>query len=400
MKTITVIGGGIIGTATAFKLIQKYSHVAKIVLLEKETNVGMHQSTHNSGVLHSGLYYKPGSYKAILARDGLKQMIQFCKDNGIKYEQCGKLVVAVNDDETPKLTKLLENGLSNGLNGLKLLKKNELKDYEPHVAGVQGILVPEEGIVDFRSVIDTLQMKFIQMGGVVKTGFNFKKVREDSKESILISKTGDELRTNISVNCAGLYSDVVATAYGLKLNCRIIPFRGDYYMLKEHKKYLVKNLIYPVPDSKYPFLGVHFTRMINGNIESGPNAVLAFRREGYKLLNFSLKELFNTLSYKGMRTFVANHGSMALMELKSSISKKTFTNRLQMLIPEIHEDDLTKGLSGVRAQAISIDGNLIQDFEFAETINSVHLINAPSPGATASLAIADVILAKVNKIFK
>jgi L-2-hydroxyglutarate oxidase len=395
MKHIAVIGGGIVGLATAYKLTLKYKDYT-ISLLEKEAEVCEHQSSHNSGVLHSGLYYKPNSLKAILSTKGIKEMIAFCEEHHIAYEQCGKLVVATNDKEEATLQKLFESGTQNGLSGLKFVNKDQIKDYEPHVVGQKALHVPEEGIVNYKKVGQKLAELFTKNGGQIHYNFKFDHVLQKGTKSILVAENGQTLEVDYTINCGGLYSDVITKKFGIETDIQIIPFRGDYYHLKPSGAHLVQHLIYPVPDIEYPFLGVHFTRMIEGGVEVGPNAVLAFKREGYKFSDLNLSELVGALGFKGLRKFLAQHKGMVYDEMKSSLFKSVFLSRLQKMVPEIQEEHIEKGLAGVRAQAMREDGLMVQDFALTHNAYSLHVINAPSPGATSSLAIADYIIDQMH----
>lgn len=391
MKKIVIVGGGIVGLATAYKLSLNYSDI-EVTILEKESDVGTHQSTHNSGVLHCGLYYKPGSLKAKLAVDGIQQMTRFCKIYNIPHEICGKLVVATEKIEHDRLKDLYQRGIANGLQGLEYLDNvNDIKKIEPHVtSAISALKVPQEGIVDYKSVINKLKELILESGHKIEC--NQKVI---SVSNNIIYTENNEYSFDILINCAGLYSDAVAKMT-MDIKSRIVPFRGEYYKLRPQSEYLVNNLIYPVPDPKFPFLGVHFTRMINGGIEAGPNAVLAFSREGYHIKDINLKEIWDYFSFIGFWKFLYKHKWMCLSELRQSISKKRFCKSLQKLIPDINEYDLEYGGSGVRAQAMSIDGQLIQDFEIHVDKNICNVINAPSPAATASLSIADIIIEKVR----
>ncbi len=388
-KEIVVIGGGIVGIATAYKLSlsQLYS---KITVLEKENIVGSHQTGNNSGVLHAGLYYKPGSSKAKLAVEGIQQMIQFCIENNIPHEICGKLVIACNEQETLRLNNLYERGQQNGLIGLKKLNQEQLREIEPHAAGIAAIHVPQEGIVDYKKVISAIAVKLQNSGGIIITAAKVTKLKQLNNKWI-VSTTNGEFETDIIVNCAGLYCDRISELAGEKRETRIIPFRGEYYKIKAERQFLVKNLIYPVPDPQFPFLGVHFTRLISGGVEAGPNAVLALAREGYRKSQINLGDLYDIFSYGGFWHFLQKHWSMSLEELLRSFSKRLFCQSLQKLVPAIKEEDLEIGGAGVRAQAIFPDGNLVQDFNLVSGNNALHLLNAPSPAATASFAIAEEI---------
>jgi L-2-hydroxyglutarate oxidase len=388
MKNVVIVGGGIVGLAVAYKLSSNKN--LNITLLEKENDVGQHQSTHNSGVLHCGLYYKPGSLKAILSVDGIKQMTKFCKKYNIPHEICGKLVVSTNQEESKKLNELFERGTKNGLKNLKRLNKQEMLEIEPNVGGIESLYVPQEGIIDYKKVIKKLSELIINNGHNIK--LNSKVI--DIKNNIVFTEN-EQFNYDILINCTGLYSDKISKLT-TKIKSKIIPFRGEYYKLKPESCHLVNNLIYPVPDPKYPFLGVHFTRLINGGIEAGPNAVLAFSREGYSLLNINLFDVFDYITFKGLWKFVFKHKYMCFKELYQSISKKQFTKSLQKLIPNIKETDLIKGGAGVRAQAMSDTGELIQDFEIIINNNICNVINCPSPAATSSLSIADYIIKQIK----
>ncbi len=392
-KKIIVVGGGIVGLATALKLGRRFSG-AQVTVLEKESQVGRHQTANNSGVLHCGLYYKPGSMKARMAVEGVKEMTAFCRDNNVPHEICGKLVVAVDDSEVGRLKNLLERGTANGLQDLKWLSGDEMREIEPHVAGVAGLRVPQEGIVDYPKVCEAMLKTISRQGGKVVTGARVTKLRE-SGGGWLAETTAGEFEAGFVVNCAGLHSDRVSELAGERREVRIVPFRGEYYKLKPSRQFLVKHLIYPVPDPAFPFLGVHFTRLIEGGVEAGPNAVLAFKREGYKKTDFNAVDLFDALSFGGLWKFLGQHKRMCWEEIKRSFSKKLFCQSLQRLVPEVQIDDLETGGAGVRAQAMSPDGTLVQDFSFVRGRNALHVLNAPSPAATASLAIGGEIAEQV-----
>ena len=386
---ITIIGGGIIGLATAFQLGKKLPE-ASITALEKEPAVGQHQSGHNSGVLHCGLYYKPGSMKAKLAVTGIRQMIAFCQEHGIPHEVCGKLVVAATADEIPRLNDLYERGQQNGLSGLRKLGPAEMREIEPHVGGVAAIRVPEEGIADYPAVCKTLAQCLVATGGKVITQASVTRLRRKSAQWIAETSAG-EFESDFIVNCAGLHCDRVCSLAGDKPALKVIPFRGEYYALKPERQYLVRNLIYPVPDPRFPFLGVHFTRLIHGGIEAGPNAVLAFAREGYRKSDFSARDFIGTLTYPGFWRFFRNYPRVCFDELRRSFSKELFCKSLKALVPEVRPEDLAPGGAGVRAQAIAPNGETLQDFRFVRSDRALHVLNAPSPGATASLAIGQEI---------
>ncbi len=386
---ITIIGGGIVGLATALRLTQKLPG-ASLTVLEKEPAVGQHQSGHNSGVLHCGLYYKPGSLKARLAVTGIRQMIAFCREHNIAHEVCGKLVVAVTPDEIPRMNDLYERGQQNGLSGLQKLSREEMREIEPHVGGVAAIRVPEEGIADYPAVCQTMVRCLEAAGGKVITQATVTLLRRSGPQWIAETSAG-AFESDYIVNCAGLQCDRVCSLAGDKPDLQIIPFRGEYYTIKPERQYLVRNLIYPVPDPRFPFLGVHFTRLIHGGIEAGPNAVLAFAREGYKKTDFSARDFIGTLAYPGFWHFFQKYPRVCYDELRRSFSKELFCRSLQALVPEIRPEDLGHGGAGVRAQAIGTAGEIIQDFRFVKSDHALHVLNAPSPGATASLAIGQEI---------
>ncbi len=392
-KKIIIIGGGIVGLATAYKLGKHYPN-GKITVLEKEDIVGKHQTGNNSGVLHAGLYYKPGSAKAKLAVSGIQEMIRFCQENNISHEVCGKLVVATNDSEIPRLHNLLERGEKNGLQGLKLLNGVEMREIEPYVQGVLALRVPQEGIVDYKKVCGVLVDKIKAQGNQVITQAKVNKLTDINNGWVAETTAGDFIG-DFLVNCAGLHCDRISELAGEKREIRIVPFRGEYYKIKPERQYLVNNLIYPVPDSRFPFLGVHFTRLIHGGIEAGPNAVLAFKREGYRKSQIDLKDLYDVFSYSGFWKLIGKYWQMSITELQGSFSKKIFCQSLQKLVPEIQENDLETGGAGVRAQALYPHGELVEDFYFISRKNALHVLNAPSPAATASLAIGSEITKQI-----
>lgn len=386
---VVIIGGGIVGLATALKLKEKSENL-NILIIEKEEKIAAHQTGNNSGVIHSGLYYKTGSLKATNCIRGYHMLLAFCKENDIPYDLCGKIVVATNEKQIPALETLYQRGVANGLSGMKYLNATQIKEYEPHCVGVKGIFVPQTGIVDYKVVSQKLAAKFESMGGQIKLGSKVTGV-EVSPGNVKIIAGDTVVETRLMVNCAGLYCDKIAEMSGQKLDVRIVPFRGEYFALKPEKAGLVKNLIYPVPDPNFPFLGVHFTRRISGEIEAGPNAVFAFRREGYKKTDFKWSEFWNSLLWKGFRKVMFKYWSTGLGEYYRSFSKSAFTKALQELVPEVRKDDLVAANAGVRAQACSHDGGLIDDFYIKEADGCIHVLNAPSPAATSSLSIGDTI---------
>lgn len=386
---LLIIGGGLVGLATAYRFEQRFPDACATVL-EKEPAVCRHQSGNNSGVLHAGLYYKPGSLKARLAVCGIRQMIEFCRQNNIPHQICGKLVIATNDEEVARLRNLFARGQANGLTGLRLLGREEMLEIEPHAAGLAALHVPEEGIVDYPQVCQTLVAR---LRGRVITSAEVRGLRRRSETWVVTSSAGD-FETRFLVNCAGLHCDRVSQLAGMRRELRIVPFRGEYYKIRPERQYLVRNLIYPVPDPKFPFLGVHFTRLIQGGIEAGPNAVLALAREGYRKTDVNLRDLADALTYPGLWRFLKRYPSLCAEELRRSFSRRLFCRSLQKLVPEIREDDLMAGGAGVRAQALSPSGELVQDFHFARQPGALHVLNAPSPAATASLAIGEEIVSE------
>ena len=375
--------------ATAYKLATRFPD-AKVTVLEKEAEVGRHQTGNNSGVLHCGLYYKPGSIKARMAVTGIQEMVSFCRENSIPHEICGKLVVAVDESELQRLRDLHERGQKNGLQGLRLLSLAQMREVEPHVGGVAALHVPQEGIVDYPSVCAVLLKKIAIQGGRVVTGAKVTALTPTSG-GWLAGTTAGAFECDFLINCAGLHCDRVSELSGERRKVRIVPFRGEYYKIKPERQFLVRHLIYPVPDPKFPFLGVHFTRLIEGGIEAGPNAVLAFAREGYRKTDVNLRELYDALAFSGFWHFLGRNRKMCWEELKRSFSKRLFCGSLQRLVPEIREEDLETGGAGVRAQAMSPEGELVQDFCFVRRQRALHVLNAPSPAATASLAIGEEI---------
>lgn len=394
MIDVVIIGGGIVGLATALQL-KEQKPALNVVLIEKEPAVARHQTGHNSGVIHSGLYYKPGSLKATNCIRGYHMLIDFCNAEGIPYDLCGKIVVATKPEEVPQLNTLYERGQLNGLTGLKKLSVAEMREIEPHVNGVEGMFVPQTGIIDYKQVSEKYAEKFQQLGGEIRLAERVEQVTPGSSLSIVVTNKGS-YETKLVVNCAGLYSDKIAQLTQREaVDVRIVPFRGEYYKIRPEREYLVKNLIYPVPDPNFPFLGVHFTRMVHGGVEAGPNAVLAFQREGYTKSDINLKELFETLAWPGFQKVAAKYWETGLGEMYRSFSKAAFTKALQSLIPDVQEADLEPGGAGVRAQACDRTGGLLDDFAILETDKAINVVNAPSPAATSSLSIGKTVSEKV-----
>ncbi len=390
---ICVIGGGLVGLAVARRL--HGSHPGSVIsLLDKEPGFGRHQSTHNSGVLHAGLAYKPGSVKARLATSGIQQMAAYCQQQGVAHDICGKLVVATNETEVARLRTLHERGKQNGLKGLQWLERDAMREVEPHVGGVAGLRVPEEGIVDYRGVCDALERDNRALGTALHPGAKVEKITR-VQGGVVVSSRTVEVQADYFINCAGLHCDRIAQVAGEKRETRIVPFRGEYFKLKASAQHLVRNLIYPVPDPVFPFLGIHFTRLIHGGVEAGPSAVLAFAREGYTKWKINPLDLADALAFKGLWNFMRQHRAMAWEQIVFSFSKHRFCQALQRLVPELQVTDLEPGGAGVRSQAMDAAGTLVQDFVFIERPNALHVLNAPSPAATASLAIADEIVTRV-----
>ena len=388
MYDLVIIGGGIVGLATAYQISLLFPK-KRILVLEKENSVGLHQTGHNSGVIHSGIYYKPGSLKANNCRNGISLLKKFCDDQKIKYEMCGKLIVATTKNEINTLNQLFNRGKENGILNLKIISKDQIKEYEPHAVGEKAIYCPETGIIDYSHVCDKLY-ELISKNGEVACG---QKVNDIIiKNQNLIIRTGrSTFETKFIINCSGLFSDKIAQLAGLERSSRIIPFRGEYFMLKKSAQNLVRNLIYPVPNPIYPFLGVHFTRTIDGGIEAGPNAVLAFAREGYSKTSVNIKDMMDYLSYSGFWYMVKEYWLIGLKEYYRSVFKSVFLNSLQTLVPSITEDDIEESPSGVRAQALDAKGKLVDDFIIQKTSNMIHVLNAPSPAATSSFSIGNHI---------
>jgi L-2-hydroxyglutarate oxidase len=390
---LIVVGAGIVGLATSLKILEKKPNL-KILILEKEKSVAKHQTGNNSGVIHSGIYYKPESLKAQNCIRGYQMLLDFCKKNDVKFEICGKIIVATSVDEISRLENIFNRGNQNGLIGLRKLRIEEINEIEPHVNGIAGIFVPQTGIIDYTEVSKKYLELIEKSGGVIQFGEHVNKLLIKSDSCEVVTNKGTFM-SKFVVTCAGLFSDRIARMTHPQLNVRIVPFRGEYYALKEEKRNLVNSLIYPVPDPAFPFLGVHFTRMISGEVECGPNAVLSFKREGYTKTSFSLRDTIDTFTWLGFYSVAKKNLLMGLNEYYCSFVKGAFVKALQRLIPEIEGKDLIPGGAGVRAQACDKNGGLLDDFYFVEDKRVVHVCNAPSPAATASLAIGDFISQKV-----
>lgn len=395
MYDIIVIGGGIVGLATALR-IKEQRPTLRLLLLEKERGVAKHQTGHNSGVIHSGLYYKPGSLKATNCIRGYQMLLDFCNREGVPYDLCGKVVVATNESQKPLLKNLYDRGMQNGLLQNRMITATEIREIEPHVKGIQGIWVPYTGIINYTAVSEKYAECLQKLDGEIRFGEKVTEIKNRNTHSEVVSATGQVFETRLVVNCAGLYSDKVAQlTQPENIKVRIIPFRGEYYEIRPEKHHLVKNLIYPVPDPNFPFLGVHFTRMIEGGVEAGPNAVFAFKREGYKKTDINFPELFEALAWPGFRKVATKYWKTGMGEYYRSFSKGAFTKALQELIPEIQREDLVPGGAGVRAQACDYDGGLLDDFSIVENKGAINVCNAPSPAATSSLSIGQTVSERV-----
>lgn len=386
---VAVVGGGIVGLATARELVTRHPRV-KVVVLDKELDLARHQTGHNSGVIHSGIYYKPGSFKARFARDGSRSMVAFCEEHGIAHEVCGKVIVATDPDELPRLDALYQRGLENGL-AVRKIGPEEVRELEPHVASIAGVHVPSTGIADYVGVTRTYARLVQEAGGEIRTGVTATGVRGTADGAVVETDAGD-FEAALVVNCAGLHSDRIARKTGVDPRARIVPFRGEYFELVPERRGLVKNLIYPVPNPDFPFLGVHFTRMIDGTVHAGPNAVLALAREGYEKTDVNLKDLAETLTFPGFWRLASRNYKEGAKEVWRSLSKAAFVRSLQRLIPEVTSDDVIPTHAGIRAQALTTDGALVDDFLIVRGDRSVHVCNAPSPAATASLEIGTAVV--------
>ncbi|MBD2198029.1 MULTISPECIES: L-2-hydroxyglutarate oxidase [Calothrix] len=392
MYDFAIIGGGIVGLSTGLALGKSYPH-AKILVLEKESDWAFHQTGNNSGVIHSGIYYKPGSFKAKFCRDGAKSMVEFCQEYGIEHEICGKVIVATSAGELPRLENLYQRGLENGI-PVKRISPEEVKEIEPHVSCVGGIRVFSTGIVNYKKVSQKYAELIQQQGGDLRLNTKVENICRSGKNQVLETNNGS-FETRIVINCAGLHSDRIAKLGQVEAQAKIVPFRGEYYELTPEKRYLVKTLIYPVPNPDFPFLGVHFTRMIDSSVHAGPNAVLSLKREGYHKTDFDLRDFAEVMAYPGFWKLAAKHADEGIKEIIRSFSKAAFVRSLQQLIPEVQAEDLVPTHAGVRAQALKNDGSLVDDFLIVQGENSIHVCNAPSPAATSSLEIGKAIVAQI-----
>lgn len=392
---VAIIGAGIVGLATGLQLLRHHPEL-KVLVLEKEPEVAAHQTGRNSGVIHSGLYYKPGSLKARLCVEGAAAMVQFCRDHGIPHEICGKVIVATSDSEIPALEELSRRGRANGIDNLRTLSAEEIREIEPNAAGIRGIHVPGTGITDFRMVAQKYAELMCKLGGEVLTHCCVTRISIQAGE-VILETTAGEVRAGFVVNCAGLQSDRIAKMAGASLGLQIVPFRGEYYEVAPQKHHLIRGLIYPVPDSRFPFLGVHFTRRIHGGVEAGPNAVLAFKREGYNRASFDMGDTASMALFGGFWLMAAKYWKMGFEEFYRSWSKQAFTVALQKLVPSLTSDDIQTGGSGVRAQALDRSGKLLDDFYFAHQNRILHVCNVPSPAATASLVIGREIVSTLSQ---
>ncbi|HXH82263.1 MAG TPA: L-2-hydroxyglutarate oxidase [Candidatus Tectomicrobia bacterium] len=395
---IAIVGGGIVGLATARALLERAPGLS-LVICEKESALGMHQTGHNSGVIHSGIYYKPGSYKARLCVEGARLMTEFCDAHGIKYDRCGKLIVATSSEEVARLRALFERGTANGVPGLAMIDAARAREIEPHVSAVAAIHSPSTAIVDFGEVAARLGRELAARGVAIELDFPVSAITRVKGGGLAVSTRQHTVMARHLVNCAGLYSDVVARLAGAAPDVRIVPFRGEYYMIRPERESLVRGLIYPVPDPEFPFLGVHFTRTIHGGVEAGPNAVLAFAREGYRFARVRPDELAGTLGYRGFWSMARRYWRTGAYEMYRSLSKKAFVRALQRLVPDVTAADLVPGGAGVRAQAVTREGMLVDDFRIVTGPDSIHVLNAPSPAATASLAIGRHIASLAAETF-
>jgi (S)-2-hydroxyglutarate dehydrogenase len=386
---VIIVGGGIVGLAVALEITKRFPR-CRLLLLEKEDRVGQHQSGHNSGVIHSGVYYKPGSMKAKLCVAGAAAMVEFCREHRIPHRICGKVIVATSQDELQPLEELRRRGEANGVAAVRLVGSAELRDLEPKASGLRALVVPSTGVTDYSAVCNKYAELTVERGGAILTSAEVMSIKRDANEIVVETRRG-AFSTSYLINCAGLFSDRISRMAGDEPEVMIVPFRGEYYELIPERSSLVRALIYPVPDPRFPFLGVHFTRRVNGEVDAGPNAVLALRREGYRRTDLNLKDLASSLAFPGFWRMAAKHWRSGLDEVHRSFSKLAFVRALQRLVPEVREQDLVRGGSGVRAQALKRDGTLVDDFQFVQSEKMLHVLNVPSPAATASLLIGRAI---------
>jgi len=395
---IIVIGGGIVGLSVAREVTRQFPRL-RLALVEKEARVGTHQTGHNSGVIHSGVYYKPGSMKARMCVEGAAAMVEFCREHGVPFKICGKVIVATSEEETPRLRDLLARGQANGVAGLRMLGPEELREIEPHASGVAALHVPGTGVTDFAKVCEKYAELAAAQGGTVRTSAEVIGIGQNGQETV-VETSGGDFSVRWVINCAGLFSDRISRMAGERPEVRIVPFRGEYYDLVPARASLVRALIYPVPDPRFPFLGVHFTRRVHGNVDAGPNAIFAFKREGYRSGDFSLRDTLESLAFPGFWRVAAKHWRMGKDEARRSVSKGSFVAGLQRLVPEVQAEDLVPGGSGVRAQAIHRSGALVDDFQFSQSDRMLHLYNVPSPAATASIAVGRAVVEMAAKAWE
>ena len=394
---VAVIGGGIIGLATAMRLTQDFPR-QRVVVLEKEPGIARHQTGHNSGVIHAGIYYAPGSQKANFCSTGARMLREFCDRRGIGYKMCGKVIVATDESQVPRLEELYRRGTANGAEGLEMIEGERLRELEPHAVGVRGVFSPNTGIIDYAQVSQAYATTMRENGGDLLTDSAVRAVQR-SDGRLYLNTSGGDVSARCVINCAGLHADGVARMMGVETRVRIVPFRGEYYSLRPERTHLVNGLIYPVPDPKLPFLGVHFTSRIGGGVEAGPNAVLAFAREGYGKTAFKLGDTVGMLTFPGFWRMSRDHWRTGFHEQYRSLVKTAMARSLRTLVPDIRTDDLQNPGAGVRAQAVDRQGRLLQDFSIAETENAIHVLNAPSPGASSSMAIGQYIVDRAKENF-
>jgi L-2-hydroxyglutarate oxidase len=392
---VAIIGGGIVGLATAWQILNQYPDL-NLVILEKESTIATHQTDRNSGVIHSGIYYKPGSAKALNCVKGHAMLLEFCKAYDIPFELCGKVIIANQENQIPVLDSIFQRGIANGLNGIAKLNEEDVHDIEPHCNAIRGIWVPQAGIIDYRQVANQLASLILSKGGNILTGFQVESILA-RQHDVVIYSPHREIKSNYVISCAGLYSDHVARMAGLQPPYQIVPFRGEFYSLSPEACKLVRGLIYPVPDINFPFLGVHLTKRIQGGVEAGPNAVLAFRREGYNHLDIHVGELTEALRYSGFQSLARKHWRKGMEEMKRSFSKSAFLKSLQELVPELKSEHISRSRNGVRAMALDKEGNMVDDYVVLEQERMLHLLNAPSPAATSCLSIGEFVAAKAGE---